>query len=278
MQQLWHRWQQLASWKRWLALIIGLSGIVVAWQAWLYRGDGNLHLFVPAIAGNSVLVQTPNAKQIVIDGSTEPIAIMALMGERLPFWQRQIDLLVLTSNEPEQLSGALALARSYQIGILLAPAFAHDPVAAELAHALKQQRSRVVFIEVGQTLTIDHVQVTVLAAPQAQSQAIIKLSFGEWHSLIGLNPSDRVAKQLNVTQLQCQVLIWPWSRGDDRSLANRCGAQAVIYSQGQPEQQDPRSYFARGSQERRLLHEKLDGSVHIRSDGQRMWLQTHAQP
>ncbi len=278
MQQFWQRWQQLALWQRWFGRIIGLSLVVSVWQVWQYRSDGNVHLFVPAIAGNSVLVQTPNAKQIVIDASTDPVAIMAIMGELLPFWQRQIDLLVLTSSEPQQLSGALALARSYKIGILLAPPFEHDPVAAELAQALKQKGSKVMFMQSGQALTLDQVELIVVAAPQAQSQAIIKLRFGAWHSLIGLNPSDRVAKQLPEGQLKCQLLIWPWSRGDDRAIANRCGAQALIYSQGHVEQQDPRSYFARGSQERRLLHERLDGSVHIRSDGQQMWLQTHAQP
>lgn len=278
MQQFWQRWRQLSSWQRWLGRMIVLSCLVIGWQAWQHRPDGNIHLFVPAIAGNSVLVQTPNAKQIIIDASTDPVAIMAIMGQRLPFWQRQIDLLVLTSNEPQQLSGALALARSYQINLVLAPAFEPNPVAAELAQALTQQRSRVVLIESGQKMTLDQVQLTILAAPNAQSQAIIQLQFGAWYSLIGLNPSDQVAKQLAVAANQCQVLIWPWSRGDDRLLASRCGAQALIYSQGQAEQQDPRSYFARGSQERRLLHEKLDGSVHIRSDGQQMWLQTHAQP
>ncbi|GAA5530912.1 hypothetical protein [Herpetosiphon gulosus] len=278
MQQFWRRWQQLSNWQRWLGRIIMVSCVVIGWQAWQHRPDGNIHLFVPAIAGNSVLVQTPNAKQIIIDASTDPVTIMAIMGQRLPFWQRQIDLLVLTSNEPQQLSGALALARSYQINLVLTPAFESNPVAAELAQALTQQRSRVVLIESGQKMTVDQVQLTILAAPQAQSQAIIQLQFGAWHSLIGLNPSDQVAKQLTVAANQCHVLIWPWSRGDDRLLANRCGAQALIYSQGPPEQQDPRSYFARGSQERRLLHEKLDGSVHIHSDGQQMWLQTHAQP
>ena len=49
--------------------------------------------------GDSIFIETPGRKQILIDGGPD-LTILEKLGRELPFWDRYIDLVILT--HPEQ--------------------------------------------------------------------------------------------------------------------------------------------------------------------------------
>ena len=46
--------------------------------------------------GDGILIETPSGRQVLIDGGASPQALFAELGEVMPFWDREIDLLLLT--------------------------------------------------------------------------------------------------------------------------------------------------------------------------------------
>jgi len=78
-----------------------------------------LHVHVLNIDGMPVFVQTPLGRQILIGGSNSPSALLATLGNRMPFWDHDIDLIVVPKADQRSLNGLLAVIDRYSIGAIL---------------------------------------------------------------------------------------------------------------------------------------------------------------
>lgn len=64
--------------------------------------------------GSAVFIQTPQRQQILIDGGPDD-AVLEKLGEAMPFWDRSIDLVILTHPESDHLSGLIQVLKRYHI-------------------------------------------------------------------------------------------------------------------------------------------------------------------
>ena len=56
-----------------------------------------LHVwFLDVGHGHAVLIETPDGAQILIDGGPSPTRLQSAVGSALPFWDRHLDLLIVT--------------------------------------------------------------------------------------------------------------------------------------------------------------------------------------
>ncbi|HEY4688223.1 MAG TPA: ComEC/Rec2 family competence protein, partial [Anaerolineae bacterium] len=92
-----------------------IVGVLVA-LALSWRPDGKLHVHALNVDGMPVFVQTPQGRQILIGGSNSPSALLAALGARMPFWDRDLDLIVVTKTDAKSLNGLLAVGDRYRIG------------------------------------------------------------------------------------------------------------------------------------------------------------------
>ena len=65
--------------------------------------------------GDSFLIQAPGPVTILVDGGPDPDILLLELGQRLPQWQRAIDLVVLTHPDADHLSGLLGLMERYEV-------------------------------------------------------------------------------------------------------------------------------------------------------------------
>jgi competence protein ComEC len=91
-------------------VLVGLLA-VLAWRGALSAPDGRLHLTVLNVSqaersGDAILIQTPEGRNILIDGGPYVTLLSDGLGRRLPVGARQLDWLVVAATEEEQL-GAL---------------------------------------------------------------------------------------------------------------------------------------------------------------------------
>ena len=66
--------------------------------------------------GQSILIQTPGGHTVLLDGGDDPAALEEALGQQLPFWQRTIDLVLLTNPRQGHLLGLLDVIAHYHIG------------------------------------------------------------------------------------------------------------------------------------------------------------------
>ncbi len=82
--------------KKWIIIPLSVLAILVCTAA-ATMPDNNLHVsFLDVGEGDAIFIQTPNHQDILIDGGPSPQALSLGLGKKMPFWDRTIDLCILS--------------------------------------------------------------------------------------------------------------------------------------------------------------------------------------
>ncbi len=89
--------------------------------------DGRLHVsFLDVGQGDAILIQTPAHQDILVDGGPSPQAISLELSRKMPFWDRTIDLVVLTHPQADHLTGLIEVLQRYRVKQVLYPDLDYD--------------------------------------------------------------------------------------------------------------------------------------------------------
>jgi competence protein ComEC len=112
--------------KKWVITPLLIATILV-WIAVLNMPDDKLHVSILDVGqGDAILVQTPNHQDILIDGGPSPQAISLELSKKLPFWDRTIDLVMLTQPQADHLTGLLEVIPKYKVTQIIWTGAAYD--------------------------------------------------------------------------------------------------------------------------------------------------------
>jgi competence protein ComEC len=77
--------------------------------------DGKLHLVVCDVGqGDAIFIRTPNGSNILVDGGPDDSALNCL-SNHMPFWDRTIELMVLTHPHTDHLTGLISVLSRYKV-------------------------------------------------------------------------------------------------------------------------------------------------------------------
>jgi len=99
-------------------LAIGALALVVilAWITAIQMPDGRLHVvFFDVGQGDAIFIQCPNGQQILVDGGPNPSTVLSHLGREMPFWDRSLDLVILTHPEEDHLAGLEDVLARYEV-------------------------------------------------------------------------------------------------------------------------------------------------------------------
>lgn len=97
-------------------LIPSLVFLVSSWFAVLvFPGNGAELVFFDVGQGDATLLEAADGRTVLIDGGPDD-KILRCLGEELPFWQRRIDLLIVSHPHDDHLLGLIAVAKRYRLG------------------------------------------------------------------------------------------------------------------------------------------------------------------
>ncbi|PIR41222.1 MAG: hypothetical protein COV31_02330 [Candidatus Yanofskybacteria bacterium CG10_big_fil_rev_8_21_14_0_10_46_23] len=92
-----------------LLLIIFLVSVIQP------KGDGRLHVYFLNVGqGDAIFVQSPTGHQLLIDGGPDS-AILSELGAVMSFFDRKIDLVLLTHPDADHLAGLVEVLKRYQV-------------------------------------------------------------------------------------------------------------------------------------------------------------------
>lgn len=142
--------------------------------------------------GDAVVIRTPEGKTILFDGGPD-ISVLSCLSDHLPFWERTIDVMILSHPHADHLNGLIEVLERYQV-----KAFATEKLRnttsgyKALEEAVKEERISISFLYTGDTIRAsDGVTLWVLGPSRkyleetAGEGGVIKES-GEFASLIVL--------------------------------------------------------------------------------------------
>jgi competence protein ComEC len=111
---------------KWLVLPLLVVAILV-WSVALTTPDDKLHVsFLDVGQGDAILIQTPNGQNILIDGGPTPQKINLELSEKLPFWDRTIDLIVCTQPQADHITGLVDILQRYKVKQVLEPGVSYN--------------------------------------------------------------------------------------------------------------------------------------------------------
>jgi competence protein ComEC len=111
---------------KWLVLPLLIVAILV-WSVALTLPGDRLHVsFLDVGQGDAILIQTPDGHNILIDGGPDPRRLSLALGERLPFWDRTIDLVVCTQPHADHITGLIEVLERYEVKRVLESGVPYD--------------------------------------------------------------------------------------------------------------------------------------------------------
>ena len=173
-----------------LVAFLALAAVVV-WLALRGLPDGRLHVyFLDVGQGDAILVQAPDGRQILVDGGPSPTALLNELGDVLPFWDRSLDLVVLTHPDGDHITGLIPLLDHYRVGQVLDVRQSESaPEAAPWLKVLAALGVSRTLAQRGMRLPIGDVQVTVLhpgpvlltgtASDDNNNAVVLRLDYGQ---------------------------------------------------------------------------------------------------
>ena len=101
-------------------LICCAAGVALIWYAVFYiEAHRDLVMTVFDIGqGDSIFIEMPNGNQVLIDGGPDD-AVLAKLGAVLPFWNRTLDLVILTHPHADHVTGLISVLKRYHVGMVL---------------------------------------------------------------------------------------------------------------------------------------------------------------
>lgn len=104
-------------WRPWLVcLLAGYSALAVLI---LQLPDDNFHVYFLDIGqGDSIMIKTPENHQILLDGGPKNYVLQQLDGV-MPFFDKKIDLVVLTHPHADHVDGLVEVLKRYEVGAIL---------------------------------------------------------------------------------------------------------------------------------------------------------------
>ncbi|MFQ5419804.1 MAG: ComEC/Rec2 family competence protein, partial [Anaerolineae bacterium] len=130
--------------------------LVVLWGA--SQPDGRLHVaFLDVGQGDAIFIQTPSGRQILVDGGHYPSLLNDRLGRQMPFWDRQIDLVVATHPDADHVSGLVGVFERFTVDQLVTDGSQMGGTAVYDAVLLAAQESGVPIhrAQAGETIRID---------------------------------------------------------------------------------------------------------------------------
>ena len=136
-----------------LIFIIGISAVLFFT---LFKTEDKLELhFLDVGQADAILIRTPQGQNILIDGGADN-KLLSEVARVLPWWERQIDYVVISHYHADHIMGLPELLNKYSVKYVLTSNHQPDDFLYQiLMESFEQHQTPVQIVEVGEKFQID---------------------------------------------------------------------------------------------------------------------------
>jgi beta-lactamase superfamily II metal-dependent hydrolase len=235
--------------------------------------------------GDGILIKTPTHQKILIDGGPDN-KIIYKIGQSLPFYEKKIDLMILTHPHADHLTGLIEVLRRYEVKKILSTGVLHTtPDYLEWLEEIKERGVPMEIAKAGQVFNFGDVKLEILYPSQNFSgervenlnntSIVSKLTFGSTSFLLAGDAEAEVEEQLIAAgvDLKADVLKVGHHGSKDatsQEFLDKVSPQVAVIQvgaknkYGHPSRQTISRLERAGVQ---IFRNDLDGDVKMVSDG-----------
>lgn len=248
------------------------------------RPDGRLHVWLLDVGhSNAMLLATPGGAHILVDGGRFPARLLTALGDRLPFYDREIEILVITHPDAWDTAALNSVLDRYEIGAALYHGQENrDSVFQEILTRLQQSQENVVEAVSGHRLEFsDGVVVEVLHPAEKPSITdklsdqvmVLRVSYGDVSFLLTSDLSVAGQREMldNGVQPVASIMQIPQHGGvralDDEFLARVQPQVVLLQSDVANRRDDPDPDTLAVLDGLDLFRTDEIGTIHLSTDG-----------
>ena len=279
--------------KKWVVLPLLVIAILTVLAAYAMP-DNRLHVsFLDVGQGDAILIQTPNHQDILVDGGPSAQAISAQLSKHLPFWDRTIEMVVLTHPHEDHLTGLLEVLQRYKVKQVLYLDTTYTlPDEQEWLNLIQQKHIKTTLATAGQEIdlgtkdtTLEVVNPTPGSTVPAMDNGIVlklsddKISFLLTSDISADSEHDLITQRADVS---CTVLKVAHHGSNDSSTAAFLAVadpKVAVISVGADN-----TFGHPGAETLQRLADRVgadniyrtdkNGTVECITDGMRLWVKT----
>jgi competence protein ComEC len=262
--------------------IIFVLGILLLLET---RNFGKLRLiFCDVGQGDGMLLISPSGKQVVVDGGPGT-KIVDCLSQKMPFWDRTIEMVILTHGEKDHLEGLLEVLARYQVKTIVQTGITKE---TELYKAwegsVAGEKAKVEIVHAGVEIVVDRARLKVLwpekldqdiwrkSPPESlnETSIVLKLSYGEFCAYLTGDTDKEILEE--IIEGQCAVLkvAHHGSRtGTNKEILEKIAPRVAIVqvgknSYGHPHKEVLDLLTSKGL---KILRNDTNGIIEVGSDG-----------
>lgn len=202
--------------KKVLGILFGLNILALS-VVWNLNYEGLEVIFFDVGQGDSILIQTSDNYQVLIDGGPDSTVIEKL-GKRMPFYDREIEFLVLTHPDNDHIAGLIEVLKRYKVENILWTGVIKDKAEfREWQKLIKEESANIYIASANQKYYRGDISITVLYPFESlkgeevkdanNSSIVLRFDFGDNCILFAGDIYQSVEKQLiNNSALDCDIL------------------------------------------------------------------------
>ncbi len=273
------------GWK-WALVPLALAAVLVVTVAVSLPDNRVTVSFLDVGQGDAILVRQ-GTTQVLIDGGPAPQQVINRLGERMPFWDRTIEAVVLTHPHGDHLAGLVEVLRRYEVKqVVVAPGEYDSTLYREWQRVIEETGIPVSVVVSGHRLDIGNVSIEVLhpgpGAVEAGDETVLvlRLDVGETSFLLTADIPGKVERELvrGRADLDADVLKAAHHGSDDSSTAAFLSVvtpEVVVVSCGEGNRYghpgpNALARLASVAGGNRIFRTDLDGSVDFLVEGNRL--------
>jgi competence protein ComEC len=271
-----------------LAGVLGLASVFV-WLLVLGSPGGRLTVtFLDVGQGDAILIRSPAGHRILVDGGPSGEAISEALGRHLPFWDRHLDLVVLTHPDQDHLAGLVTVLERYDVDQALLPATeCGSAVCRSWSEALEREHVPTTEASAGQWIDLGGgAWLSVLHPPpegltgadEDDNGVVLKLTLGEASFLLTADLGEKGETYLTNRHADLRATVLKVAHHGSAGSTSPdflAGVQPLmaVVSVGRDNGYGLPSPGTLGRLEPRpVFRTDVNGDIEISTDGERLWV------
>ena len=240
--------------------------------------------------GHMTLIETPAGSRVLIDGGRDAEEAVRRLESHLPFWDRSLDLVLLTHPDVDHVGGLQAVMERFDVDLLIESPVEHQSQTYAAWRTIADAHPNRTVADPGQVVALDHgVALHVLLARRDgpdlsinDASVVTRLTYGDVSMLLpgdisGVSEQSLLASGVD---LRSTVLQVPHHGSDTSStqafLQSVDPAFAIVQVGNRNPFDHPSpeviSRLSATVPEQQILVTREAGTVTLESDGERLWV------
>jgi len=271
------------------------------WSAVLTAPDNRLHVsFLDVGQGDAILIQTPDGQNILIDGGPDPQRINLELSEKLPFWDRTIDLMVCTQPHADHVTGLVEVLHRYKVGQVFEPGVSYNSsIYQEWLRLIEDKRIEYSTVHAEQEIDLGNgIKMEVLNPPESlwagtsddvdNNGVVLRLNWEQVSFLFTADIREEAEFELNGQRANLgSTVLKVAHHGSQTSTTSQflaavdpevaviCVGADNLFGHPSPEVMDR---LIDSLSEDNVYRTDNDGSIEFITDGERLWVSNNTFP